>query len=418
MKYFQGTFDGQGHVISNLKISSKLRYTGLFGYSQGTTIRNVIIDSSCSVESATSKSDPNVGGIIGWCYSDKRRCTVESCVNTGVVSFTGSSKSSLGLGGIAGAISNSNYEITIKNSANYGTVRENTRIGGVVGVCGWDKLKSIENCLNYGSIVNTCASTDFLQIGGIAGYSMATTLINCMSAGKINPTENDIEIGGIAGYIASSSSPTIIAGCFWTNEAWRGNSYGSGNMSSLSVVDSFNVASPKDALSDLNSQASGNSEWNNWFILHLNRGVIGKLEQEEGLVAVEPFPDPVKTGNTFDSWCTDIDCNEKYEYGTTNSSEVTDLYAHYAINSYTVTFKSDDEEEGDVIKSERLDYGSDITYPEEPTRTGHTFNGWDNDITTVPDHDVAIHAKWTVNNYILTFNFDNGNDPRSENPRF
>ena len=45
-KYFQGTFDGQGHTISNLAInSSSLQYVGLFGYSKGATIRNVVLDS-------------------------------------------------------------------------------------------------------------------------------------------------------------------------------------------------------------------------------------------------------------------------------------------------------------------------------------------------------------------------------------
>ena len=46
---FLGTFDGQGHTISNLVVNSSSRYAGLFGYSEGTTIRNVVIDSTSSI---------------------------------------------------------------------------------------------------------------------------------------------------------------------------------------------------------------------------------------------------------------------------------------------------------------------------------------------------------------------------------
>ena len=44
--YFQGTFDGQGHTISDLAMNSSSQYVGLFGYSKGATIRNVVLDSS------------------------------------------------------------------------------------------------------------------------------------------------------------------------------------------------------------------------------------------------------------------------------------------------------------------------------------------------------------------------------------
>ena len=57
-KYFLGVFDGQGHVISNLKMNpSSSEYVGLFGYSYGLTIKNVILDSSCSITSTFSGSN-------------------------------------------------------------------------------------------------------------------------------------------------------------------------------------------------------------------------------------------------------------------------------------------------------------------------------------------------------------------------
>ena len=56
--YFNGVFDGQGHTISNLRVnSSSLEYIGLFGYSQGATIQNVVIDGSCSFMNSYSSSN-------------------------------------------------------------------------------------------------------------------------------------------------------------------------------------------------------------------------------------------------------------------------------------------------------------------------------------------------------------------------
>ena len=66
-KVFRGTFDGNGHVISNLKVSSdEFRYLGVFGSSSGATIKSLIVDSSCSFESNYPSGDDCVtGGYLG-----------------------------------------------------------------------------------------------------------------------------------------------------------------------------------------------------------------------------------------------------------------------------------------------------------------------------------------------------------------
>ena len=161
--FFRGIFDGQGHMISNLEMNSSLEYAGLFGYSTGLTIKNVILDSSCSITSLFS--GPNfawVGGIIGWCNG---LCTIENSVNMGSVTFSGNiSSGSLYLGGIAGYLYSSNHDSTVKNCANYGDVTHsgesyNSFIGGVVGdSAGTSSNKVyIYNCLNQGAITHTIA---------------------------------------------------------------------------------------------------------------------------------------------------------------------------------------------------------------------------------------------------------------------
>ena len=81
---FNGVFDGQGHIISNLEVNSSNEYVGLFGYSSGTTIKNVVMDSSCSITSSiysTNYVTPHIGGVIGDCTSESSQCIVESIIN-------------------------------------------------------------------------------------------------------------------------------------------------------------------------------------------------------------------------------------------------------------------------------------------------------------------------------------------------
>lgn len=89
---FQGTFDGQGHVVRNLVANSLSFYLfGLFGNSDGTTIRNVVVDSSCSFSSSyvSSSYGGYVAGIMGGCNPVNRPCVIENSVNMANLKFTG-----------------------------------------------------------------------------------------------------------------------------------------------------------------------------------------------------------------------------------------------------------------------------------------------------------------------------------------
>ena len=124
INYFQGTFDGQGHTISSLVVnSSSSEYVGLFGTSQGTTIRNVVIDSTSSITSSYIESDSYVGGIIGECSNDNSPCIIENNINMASVTFIGYITGYSYLGGIVGYLA-SQYEnpIIVRNCANYGPI--------------------------------------------------------------------------------------------------------------------------------------------------------------------------------------------------------------------------------------------------------------------------------------------------------
>ena len=229
---FQGSFDGKGHVISNLMVNSSLQNLGLFGYLDGgITIKNVVLDASCSVE-GISDTDIYMGGIIGWYYTNKGAAAIENCVNMASVLYKEGESSSIAIGGIAGAISASSYEITVKNCANYGNVANHGTnnggyIGGIVGYSGGSYSKRIQNCLNYGTEFSLATSK--LRMGGIVGNSQDTVISNCLSAGKITLPEGIIVsgVGGIVGYVTSPySSTTTIEHCRWTTDTSRSSSYG------------------------------------------------------------------------------------------------------------------------------------------------------------------------------------------------
>ena len=162
---FQGTFDGQGHTISNLVVnSSSSQDVGLFGYSYRRTIKNIVLDSSCSIVSSYNNSNSvYVGGIVGMCYD----CVIENIVNMASVSFTGNiSSHGLWFGGIGGFFA-SNIEGAVRNCANYGSVTHSgtvgyAYIGGVVGLTGGNSSgkKCIQNCLNYGAVIHSGTTTN------------------------------------------------------------------------------------------------------------------------------------------------------------------------------------------------------------------------------------------------------------------
>ena len=89
--HFSGIFDGQGHIISNLNVSSDKSSVGLFGNCVSSTIKNVVLDDTCSVKAIFSRSDEilNVGGVIGTLVAYKGYGSIESVINMGSIIVPG-----------------------------------------------------------------------------------------------------------------------------------------------------------------------------------------------------------------------------------------------------------------------------------------------------------------------------------------
>ena len=231
---WSGNMDGQGHTISHLYIKTAQNFVGLFGYTDGATIQDLIFGNA-KVEnvSTTNEKTYKTGILAGYaCASTNspahikgikttNNCTVIGQEDTGgIVGIAkinlencdnhSSVKGTDNVGGIAG----SSIERNIRRSTNYGTVENNnTSIGGIIGNA---YGTSIEDCANYGKISSTGWYT-----GGIAGQTVANCSIqNVFSYGDVTNT-NEVP-GIIIGYVEGTlTAKGIVA---YNKEALLNNS--------------------------------------------------------------------------------------------------------------------------------------------------------------------------------------------------
>ena len=126
---------------------------------------------------------------------------------------------------------------------------------------------------------------------------------------------------------------------------------------------------------------------------------VAPITQDYGTTITAPA-NPAKTGYTFAGW--------DRESPTTMPAEDMTITARWQINRYTITF---DTAGGSEVPSITQDYGTAITAPANPTKTGYTFAGWDKTIpSTMPAGDMAITAQWQLNQYTITFDTAGGSE--------
>ena len=126
---------------------------------------------------------------------------------------------------------------------------------------------------------------------------------------------------------------------------------------------------------------------------------VPSITQDYG-TAITPPAAPTRTGYTFAGW-------DKTIPSTMPVGDMT-ITAQWQVNQYTITFKPENGGQDIVIKQ---DYGTAITAPANPTKTGYTFAGWDKTIpSTMPAGDMAITAQWQLNQYTITFDTAGGSE--------
>ena len=126
---------------------------------------------------------------------------------------------------------------------------------------------------------------------------------------------------------------------------------------------------------------------------------IAPITQDYGTEITVPA-DPTRKGYTFKGWDKEIP--------ETMPAENITVKAQWGINQYTITF---DTNGGSEIAPITQDYGTEITVPADPTRKGYTFKGWDKEIPeTMPAENITVKAQWGINQYTITFDTNGGSE--------
>lgn len=235
---YTGTFDGAGHTIQGLYRSANKSLAGLFGFTNGATIKNVKVTGYLR-----GSEDSSIGSIVVYA----RSTSVTDCVNTAVINISGIS--TYYAGGIVATASDSS---TIRDCVNIGTLKCSfpfmyaedaggiagylasnsvisncSNLGTIMGICTDDRYTgknniggivgstedaTISDCYNIGLVTDTTSqtSTKIPYVGGIAGYSKSV-ISNSYSVGSVTATRTDAPLGGIAGYSAGGS----ITNCYY-----------------------------------------------------------------------------------------------------------------------------------------------------------------------------------------------------------
>ena len=126
---------------------------------------------------------------------------------------------------------------------------------------------------------------------------------------------------------------------------------------------------------------------------------IAPITQDYGTEIASPA-NPTRKGYTFKGWDKEIP--------KTMPAENITVKAQWEINQYTITF---DTNGGSEIAPITQDYGTEITAPDNPTRKGYTFKGWDKEIPeTMPAENITVKAQWEINQYTITFDTNGGSE--------
>ena len=213
-EFADGTFDGDGHTISNLTISAASGNAGLFAETNSSTVFKNIILHNVSV-TLTGGSYAGVGGLIGKIYGST---TIQGCGVSGAVTYSsGYSYNSGNVGGLVGYL---NGKCTIKESYSQATIKNennnsSSTAGGLLGRTGNYYTLSVTDCYASGDV--TAAGG---RAGGFTGDVYCSngykhTYTNCYAAGKVTAPADK----GFGFAYSSARTGYSFTNCYYNNTA-------------------------------------------------------------------------------------------------------------------------------------------------------------------------------------------------------
>ena len=196
---YKGTFDGGGHTITGLAVTTNDQFVGLFGYlNRAGTVKNVVME---GIQITSNHMFGCTGGVVGYSWG-----TIENCSVSGSVSGTDC------VGGVVG----SQKAGSIIGCCTSATVKGTHYVGGVAG----EKWGTMTACYATGNVTLEIASQKNLYGGGVVGLNGGSRVLACYATGNVTSTGSstgNVHIGGLFG-----DSYTTVTACYWKNNQERG----------------------------------------------------------------------------------------------------------------------------------------------------------------------------------------------------
>ena len=239
---YTGTFDGGGHTIMGLTVTTNDQYVGLFGrLGEAGTVKNVVMD---GIQITCNHRLGYAGGVAGFSWGG----TIENCSVSGSVSGT------ICAGGVVGV----QWEASITGCSSSATVKGMVQVGGVAGET--NAGATMAACYATGNVTIEIDPIDNIRGGGLVGFNAGSSVLACYATGNVTSTGSgtgNVYIGGFLG-----GNYTTVTACYWKNNHEQGIGYNKeGIAPEATKVDGTNVTWQKavDAMNTALQKAG--SEW-------------------------------------------------------------------------------------------------------------------------------------------------------------
>ena len=202
---YKGTFDGGGHTITGLTVTTNDEDVGLFGrLNRAGTVKNVVME---GIQITSNQiNGGSIGGVVGFSWG-----TIENCSVSGSVSGT------VYVGGVVGA----QWGGSITGCSSSATVKGMVDVGGVVGQINGNI--PLTACYATGNVTLEIDPEKNISGGGLVGFNGGSSLLACYATGNVTSTGSStgkVHIGGFLG----DNYTTVTAG-YWKNNHEQGIGY-------------------------------------------------------------------------------------------------------------------------------------------------------------------------------------------------
>ena len=240
---YTGTFDGGGHTITGLTVTTNDKYAGLFGYlgnfgNAAGTVKNVVMD---GIQITCNHRSGYAGGVAGYSWG-----TIENCSVSGSISGT------VRVGGVVGA----QRDCSITGCSSSATVKGTINVGGVAGQTSFSA--TLTACYATGNVIIEIDRTQNISGGGLVGFNDGISLLSCYATGNVTSTGSSTGYVHIGGFLGDNY--TTVTACYWKNNHEQGIGYNR-RSTKVTEVDGTSVTW-KNAVDAMNTALqNAGSEW-------------------------------------------------------------------------------------------------------------------------------------------------------------